>query len=489
MTRKHPAMHPWKSARVVPCAALLAALSACADPPQGEDTDAGSGTSGATTDAPTTSATGGPEPAQVTWHEHIAPIVVGKCSSCHRDGGIAPFALSTYADAQPWAESALDSVVRGSMPPFLADETAECTPRHGWVDDMRLADAELDLLEAWVAQGAPEGDPAKAAPLPAPPELELSDADLEVQITAPVTIDGTSDQFLCFSIDPGLAEDTWIDALQIHAGNEKIVHHVLAYVDETGASADLANADGYYPCFGDAGVDNAQLIAAWAPGMTPFRTPPDVAARIVAGSRIILNIHYHPTGTPEVDASTSLAMRTRPTIPPYVAFIALPGNEDGADLLPGPNDEGGKQFKIPAGAVDHTEEMLLTLDDLPELKIFAAGTHMHYVGTDMLIELRRPNPDPGEPASECLIQTPRWNFQWQRTYSYAADLADVPVAEIGDQVYLRCTYNNSMSNPFVVQALAEQGLGAPVDVYLGEETLDEMCLGVIGVAVALKDVI
>ena len=29
---------------------------------------------------------------------------------------------------------------------------------------------------------------------------------------------------------------------------------------------------------------------------------------------------------------------------------------------------------------------------------------------------------------------------------------------------------------------SEQGLDAPVDVYLGEETLDEMCLGVFGVA-------
>ena len=54
---------------------------------------------------------------------------------------------------------------------------------------------------------------------------------------------------------------------------------------------------------------------------------------------------------------------------------------------------------------------------------------------------------------------------------------------------MRCTYNNSMSNPFVAAALAEQGLDGPVDVYLGEETLDEMCLGVMGVAIALKDAV
>jgi hypothetical protein len=33
--------------------------------------------------------------------------------------------------------------------------------------------------------------------------------------------------------------------------------------------------------------------------------------------------------------------------------------------------------------------------------------------------------------------------------------------------------------------LGEQGLDAPVDVYLGEETLDEMCLGVFGIAYSI----
>jgi hypothetical protein len=33
-----------------------------------------------------------------------------------------------------------------------------------------------------------------------------------------------------------------------------------------------------------------------------------------------------------------------------------------------------------------------------------------------------------------------------------------------------------MANPFVVKALNEQGLAAPQDVTLGEQTLDEMCL-------------
>ena len=68
---------------------------------------------------------------------------------------------------------------------------------------------------------------------------------------------------------------------------------------------------------------------------------------------------------------------------------------------------------------------------------------------------------------------------------YDAPLDQVPTAKPGDFLFMRCTYDNSMSNPYVVDALEEQGLDAPVDVFLGEETLDEMCLGVFGVAYSI----
>ena len=35
----------------------------------------------------------------------------------------------------------------------------------------------------------------------------------------------------------------------------------------------------------------------------------------------------------------------------------------------------------------------------------------------------------------------------------------------------------AMDNPYVVQALEEKKMSSPVDVKLGEQTLDEMCLG------------
>ena len=46
----------------------------------------------------------------------------------------------------------------------------------------------------------------------------------------------------------------------------------------------------------------------------------------------------------------------------------------------------------------------------------------------------------------------------------------------GDRLDIQCTYNNTPSNPKLADSLSDRGLQAPIDVRLGESTLDEMCL-------------
>jgi hypothetical protein len=86
-------------------------------------------------------------------------------------------------------------------------------------------------------------------------------------------------------------------------------------------------------------------------------------------------------------------------------------------------------------------------------------------------------PLPDQPADECLLETPSWDFDWQRFYTYDVPVTSLPLVMPGDVFEIRCRYDNSMDNPFVRRALAEQGLDRPRDVVLGETTLDEMCLG------------
>ncbi len=467
---------------------LSAALAACSGGPAGSETDvdgsAGETEAASATEGESASSSGAPELLDPpTWHRDIAPIVISSCSGCHEDGGIAPFALDRYDAAAQWAPLLADAVESGSMPPFGADETEECEPRFGFKDDTRLSDAEQVLLREWADAGAPEGDPAEAAPVPERPSLALEDADTTLTPKSAVTIEGNSDRFLCFVLDPQLEEDAYLAALQVVPGNEKIVHHVLVFTDDNASSEQTAGEDGWYECPGG-GIQGDSLVAAWAPGATPNTPPENAAFRLTAGSRLIVNIHYHPTGAgAEVDPGTALDLKWHDGLPDFVSELFLIGNFEGFHLLPGPNDDDGKEFRIPAGATAHTEEMFYEIDNgIPEIKIWSIASHMHYVGVDMLLGIQRPDPGLLQPEKECLLQTPNYSFEWQRGYAYDVEFDQLPTFKAGDLLYLRCTYNNSMSNPYVVEALDEFGLDAPIDVYLGDETLDEMCLGVYGIA-------
>jgi len=104
---------------------------------------------------------------------------------------------------------------------------------------------------------------------------------------------------------------------------------------------------------------------------------------------------------------------------------------------------------------------------------------MHYVGTDMRLWIQRGGQAPsGEEA--CLLHTPAWDFDWQQFYFYDAAADQAPIIYPGDSLWLQCTFDNTLDNPGVVRALEEADLDAPLDVALGEGSLDEMCIAVIG---------
>ncbi|MFO0613815.1 MAG: hypothetical protein U0414_14580 [Polyangiaceae bacterium] len=422
-------------------------------------------------------------PPDVTFHRDVEPILQQHCLTCHSDGQIGGFSLAKYEDAKPLASLMVKKTAAGEMPPFSAQNTAECTSRFGWRDDPRLDATELATLSKWAEIGAPEGDPKDA-----PPPFELKPSGLpnpDLTITAPeaTTVDGTTDQFVCVVYDPALTEDKWVDGLHFVPGNSNIAHHALVFqAPRTDVAAQSGGAK-QFPCFGAPG---ATLLNGWAPGGVPLELPAGVGMKVTKDDVIVVQMHYHPRDKSESDQS-KLELRFAATKPTWSYVTALIGNASDASegLLPGPDDAGAPEFRIPAGAAKHTEDMVYTVPDavIIPLPVLAVGTHMHYVGTDMRFSIERKNPTADQPANECLVETPHWDFNWQRWYQYDTDLQHLPTVQAGDVLHMHCEYNNTKENPFVYDALEQQGLGAPTDVRLGEMTLDEMCLGVVGILV------
>lgn len=409
--------------------------------------------------------------ARPNWHEDIAPLVHGSCGGCHQAGGIAPMALDSYEAASVWASLALDAIEAGAMPPWGAAQTDRCTHEHTWVEDLTLSAEDQAMFAEWIDIGTPEGDPANAAPLPEPPNLELEGISGTFQNGSDYELAGVSDDYVCFSIDLDLNETKYLDGVQMLPDNREVVHHVLVWITEDAPN----NHPGPYPCFATPKVplDQAKLVSIWVPGSPPTELPEDVSVEVPPGSHVVLAYHYHSPGAgPYVDRS-SVALRWRDEPTPWLGEFVLLGITPSAPELTDP------PFLIPAGATGHRETIGVPWTD-GDAKVFSAATHMHYVGRDQIIGIQRPGQEPAE--SDCLLHTPDWDFNWQRFYDIDAPIQAMPTLTNQDTVWMDCEFDNTLDNPGVAQALNEQGLSEPLDIGWGEGSLDEMCLAMLGVA-------
>ena len=429
-----------------------------------------------------------PVPEPPTFHTNIAPILHTHCSNCHTEEGMNPGLIFQDAEVAsaiaPWISETVSS---GQMPPFHAQTTEDCPTEWTWKNDPRLNDQDASMLHEWADAGGPIGDIDDATPLIDPPSSNLTDANQEVfpeeaWVTSPVG--ATEDEFICFSIDPGIDEQQWLEAFQVLPEDLAVVHHVLVGIDPTGASAELAGEDGHYDCFGGFEVD-ATFVGGWIPGASPIDMPSHSAVRVAPEARLVLQMHYHLAEDAHSDA-TGLALRWAEDTPVREAYFELHGNAseqslDGHGLQPGPSDDGDPVFLIPPGETDHTETMSFRdFDSYPRnSQVFLVANHMHYVGTDMRMWLTRGAEAPSEDDT-CLLHTPHWDFAWQQFYQYDLDVAPGPEIYPGDTLWMECVYDNSLENPNMASALAQAGEDEPITVGLGNGSLDEMCIGVLG---------
>ena len=199
------------------------------------------------------------DPEAPTYYQDIAPILSENCMVCHTEGGMQPGILFDDAETTGILSGAIDHAVSdGQMPPFYAEETDECPNPWGFERDPRLTQEEEDLIAAWAAAGGPVGDADNPATLPPPPSTDLADSDMTVFPAGKWTTSEfgeAQDEFICFSIDPGLTSQEWLEAFQVIPDDLEVVHHVLVGLDTEGTSAGLVDENGTYPCFGGFGAD------------------------------------------------------------------------------------------------------------------------------------------------------------------------------------------------------------------------------------------
>ena len=92
---------------------------------------------------------------RISYTQDIAPILEQNCVSCHRDGAIAPWSMSSHAMVKGWSPMMREVVMTRRMPPGQIDNHVGKPLK----DVAGLSVEEQQKLIQWIDQGAPnDGD-------------------------------------------------------------------------------------------------------------------------------------------------------------------------------------------------------------------------------------------------------------------------------------------------------------------------------------------
>ncbi|PYR93873.1 MAG: hypothetical protein DMG19_01105, partial [Acidobacteria bacterium] len=153
---------------------------------------------------------------QVTFTKDVAPILQQHCQACHREGTIAPMSLLTYEQTRPWAKSIKAKVMAREMPPWFIDKNVGIRQFN---NDISLTDQEIATLVKWADAGAPQGNPADMPPPRQFPDAlawQIGKPDVVISLQKDLVVKAAGpDWWPDITVDPGLTENRYIQAIQI----------------------------------------------------------------------------------------------------------------------------------------------------------------------------------------------------------------------------------------------------------------------------------
>lgn len=405
-----------------------------------------------------------PTPDGPTWHQDVAPIFAKYCWDCHTEFNFGGFSLATYDEAKVLATWVGNTMRAGDMPPFRAKDTADCVPEHGFKHAPELTEAEIRIIQDWARAETPEGDPATATPLPDPISRELPDPDDSLMAPSPVSVGEDQQGYRCFLLPDAVPEDRWLESAQVVPDALELLHHVSMFAVPAADAAEYEarqGAEDTFECFGLVPWDALEPMFLWLPDSKPLELPPDTGLKVEAGSRLLVQVHYHAWQVGGTDQST-LQVNWFDAPPAHEAVVRVLGNRHPDATIANP------PFQIPANSV-HSETVRVPIDDGP-WRVYGISGRANYAGVGFQAKV----------GDQCLLAEPDFNIDWLRMYLYAAPIDELPLLEPGDTVEIRCDYDNGWGNRPLRKLYEENGLDDVVTMEAGPGELDETCAAIVG---------
>ncbi|MET0534261.1 MAG: cytochrome c, partial [Steroidobacter sp.] len=365
-----------------------------------------------------------------SYANQIAPLLADNCVTCHRTGGIGPFPMNSHAVIQGFSPMIREVLLTRRMPPWHAD------PHVGTFEGARsLSKEEAQTLVHWIEAGAPRGDGPDplAESTKQWPEWHFGKPDLVVNVPGfDVPATGTVD-YQRHVVPNTTGRDIWVRASDTLPGDRSVVHHVLVGV--------------YDPKLPDrerAVRASSGELGAYVPGNGPVMYPEGTGVLVPKDCSFAFQMHYTTSGKAARD-ETRVGFYFAKEPPKYEFKTAVMFKPT---------------IQIPANNKAYTDS--ITYDFPREAMVYSFTPHAHYRGSASNFVAKYP-----DGREELLLSVPKYDFNWQTTYSLTAP----KIIPAGTRIVHSTTYDNSSQNP----ANPDPNRVVP----WGEQSWDEMLYGVV----------
>jgi len=323
-----------------------------------------------------------------SYEREIGPIIAQNCAACHREGGIAPFALDSHTMVMGWSQMIREVLMTKRMPPGQIDSHIG-----DFINDMVLADESAQKIVHWIEAGSPKdgnSDPLTELVWPET-EWAFGEPDYIVEIpeqSIPAT--GVLDYYNVM-VELDLEEDRWVRASQYIPGDHTVLHHTLHSLIAPGETRGGSLLGG---------EPDRPDIAPYIPGQAPRMEPPNTGGLLKAGTRIAMQMHYTTTGKESVDASR-------------IGLWFYPKGFVPEERMSGQCACHFTPTWVNIPPLDPDYEMTQSFTIEKDAKLFAFTPHMHFRGKRMRFYAEYP-----DGTSEELINIANYNYNWQLAYTY-----------------------------------------------------------------------
>jgi peroxiredoxin len=364
---------------------------------------------------------------KVSYENEVAPILIERCVSCHRDSGMGPWIMDSHAMVQGWSAMIRETLLTRRMPPGQIDYVYA----DRFEDVHHISNDEMATLMRWIESGSPksaqESDPL-AALESRQSVWEIGEPDLV--ITFPehkIPATGVL-EYSFVPLEIGLTEDKWVSAYAFDVDNKSALHHVIVYTQDARQRRQNASGGGSRTNFG-----------GYAPGREHVVLDEDSGILLRRDMRFMIQFHYTTVGK-EITDKSRLGLYFRETAPKRALVRTAVMNGD--FVIP----PGAREYPVSASTVFPRDTWL-----------YSFAPHMHYRGKHIRFSANYP-----DGSTESLLSIPNFQHNWQMVYR----LSEPILLPAGTEIVAEGAFDNSRYNPLNPDPSQE--------VVWGDQVWDEM---------------